>query len=52
MESVPEDDSPLYQEEFDVLIKGSQIIFSWNSQDISEIAHTLGIPQIDLEPCG
>lgn len=40
------------QEEFDVLITGSQIIFSWNSQDISEIAHTLGEPDIDLEPCG
>lgn len=40
------------QEEFDVLINGSQIIFSWNSRDISEIAHTLGIPEIDLEPCG
>jgi hypothetical protein len=51
-ESIPEDDSPVCQKEFDVLITGSQIIFSWNSQDISEIAHTLGEPDIDLEPCG
>jgi len=43
---------PVCQEEFDVLITGSQIIFSWNSRDISEIARTLGIPEIDLEPCG
>ncbi len=40
------------QEEFDVWIRGSQIIFSWNSQDISDIANTLGEPDIDLEPCG
>ena len=46
------DDSPVYQQEFDVLITGSRIIFSWNSRDISEIAHTLGEPEIDLEPCG
>jgi hypothetical protein len=51
-EPVPEDASPVCQEEFDVLIMESRIIFSWNSQDISEIAHTLGIPEIDLEPCG
>ena len=51
-ESIPEDACPVCQEEFDVLITGSQIIFSWNSQDISEIAHTLGEPDIDLEPCG
>jgi len=51
-ESVPEDVAPVYREEFDVLISGSRIIFSWNSRDISEIAHTLGEPEIDLEPCG
>jgi hypothetical protein len=49
---MPEDASPVCQEEFDVLITGSQIIFSWNSKDISDIAHTLGEPDIDLEPCG
>jgi hypothetical protein len=47
-----EEYSPVCQEEFDVLITGSRIIFSWNSQDISAIAHTLGEPDIDLEPCG
>jgi hypothetical protein len=51
-ESEPEGASPVCQEEFDVLITGSRIIFSWNSKDISEIAHTLGEPDIDLEPCG
>jgi len=41
-----------FQEELDVMIKGAHILFGWNSTDISEISHTLGTPDIDLEPCG
>ena len=44
--------SPVKIEEFNVFLQGPLIIFSWNSKDISEIAHTLGEPEIDLEPCG
>ena len=51
-ESVKDSTSPAHNEEFDVLITGSHILFSWNSRDISEIAHTLGKPEIDLEFCG
>ncbi len=43
---------PVPIEEFNVFLHDSQIVFSWNSKDISEIAHTLGNPEIDLEPCG
>ena len=39
--------SPHCSEEFDVVITGSKVLFSWNSQDISEIAHTLGTPDMD-----
>jgi hypothetical protein len=51
-EPVKDTTSPQHNQEFDVLITGSQVIFSWNSMAISEIAHTLGEPEIDLEPCG
>jgi len=51
-ESVEETTFHAHHEEFDVLITGSQIIFSWNSKDISEIARTLGEPEIDRAYCG
>ena len=38
-------------QEFDVLLVDSKVIFSWNSKDISEIAHDLGEVDIDQEPC-
>ena len=39
--------------EFTVCIHDAEIVvFSWNSIDISEIARTLGEPEIDLEYCG
>jgi hypothetical protein len=50
--SVKDNTFPIHHEEFDVLITGSQIIFSWNSKDISEIARALGEPEIDLGHCG
>ena len=45
-------DNPLPTQEFTVFLHDSQIVFSWNSKDISEIARTLGEPEIDLVPCG
>lgn len=44
--------APIPNEEFDVFLQGTQIVFSWNTKDISEIAHTMGEPEIDLQPCG
>jgi len=49
---VNETPSPHCSEEFDVVITGSKVLFSWNSGDISEIAHTLGTPEIDRAYCG
>ena len=51
-ESTEDTAIPALSEEFDVLITDSVIIFSWNSKDISEIAHILGKPVLDLNPCG
>ena len=52
IKSVSESLNISYYEEFDVLITGSRVIFSWNSVDISEIAWQLGEVEIDLKPCG
>lgn len=49
---VNETPSPHCSEEFEVVITGSKVLFSWNSGDISEIAHTLGTPELDRAYCG
>ena len=39
-------------EEIEVIITEEQVLFSWNSAGISELAHMLGKPELDRVPCG
>lgn len=50
--AMPEQPKNSSFEEFEVLIAGDHVIFSWNSPDISYIARTLGTPEMDNVPCG